>query len=59
MEPRYPFVAVDVSPDGMRVVTDVDLSPDDELIVSFQATPLGLWFDTGARVARLIRANRA
>jgi PilZ domain len=50
--------ALDVSPDGMLVATDVDLEPGENVFVSFRATELGLWFDTEARVARVIRGRR-
>ena len=49
---------LDVSPDGMRIASAIDLEPGDNLIVSFQATGLGLWFDTEATVTRLIRGRR-
>lgn len=51
-------LALDVSPDGMLVATDHDLAVGEGLIVSFCATPLGLWFDTRARVARIVRGRR-
>jgi hypothetical protein len=50
---------IDLSPGGMLVASDLDLDPGDDLIVSFQATSLGLWFDTEAKVARIIRGRRA
>lgn len=50
--------ALDVSPDGMLVVTDVDLEPGESVFVSFRATELGIWFDTEAEVARVIRGRR-
>ena len=50
--------ALDVSPDGMLVATDVELEPGENVFVSFRATELGLWFDTEARVARVIRGRR-
>ncbi len=49
---------VDVSPDGMRVMTDVELAPGENLYVSFRATETGIWFDTEAQVARVIRGRR-
>ena len=50
--------ALDVSPDGMLVATDVDIEPGENVFVSFRATALGIWFDTEARVARVIRGRR-
>ena len=50
--------ALDVSPDGMLVATDVELEPGENVFVSFRATDLGLWFDTEASVARVIRGRR-
>jgi hypothetical protein len=51
--------ALDVSPDGMLVSADVDdLELGENVFVSFKATELGLWFDSEARVARVIRGRR-
>jgi hypothetical protein len=50
--------AVDLSPDGMLVATDVDLEVGENVFVSFRATELGLWFDSEALVARTIRGRR-
>ena len=50
--------ALDVSPDGMLVATDVDVEPGENVFVSFRATELGLWFDTEADVARVVRGRR-
>jgi hypothetical protein len=50
--------ALDVSPDGMLVRCDADLALGEGLIVSFQATQLGLWFDSEATVARVVRGRR-
>lgn len=50
--------AIDLSPDGIRVATDADLQPGEGVIVSFQATRLGLWFDTQATVCRVERGRR-
>jgi PilZ domain len=50
--------ALDVSPDGMLVRTIRDVAPGDELIVAFQATELGIWFDAEAKVARVVRGRR-
>jgi hypothetical protein len=50
--------AIDLSPDGMLVMTIRDVAPGDELIVSFRATELGIWFDAEAKVARVVRGRR-
>lgn len=50
--------ALDVSPDGMLVSTEHDLEVGEGLIVSFKATQLGLWFDSEARVARIVKGRR-
>lgn len=50
--------ALDVSPDGMQVATDVALEEGENVFVSFRATELGIWFDTEASVARVIRGRR-
>lgn len=50
--------ALDVSPDGMLVATEHDLAIGESLIVSFRATQLGLWFDSEASVARIVRGRR-
>jgi hypothetical protein len=50
--------ALDISPDGMLVATDVDLEVGENVFVSFRATELGLWFDSEARVARVIHGRR-
>jgi hypothetical protein len=50
--------ALDLSPDGMLVATDIDLEPGENVFVSFRATELGLWFDTEASVARVVRGRR-
>jgi hypothetical protein len=50
--------AIDLSPSGMLVSTDRELEIGENMIVSFQATQLGLWFDTEATITRLIRGRR-
>lgn len=52
--------ALDLSPDGMLVATSFDLEPrvGENMLVSFRATELGIWFDSEARVARVIRGRR-
>lgn len=49
---------LDVSPAGMLISTDVEVEPGEGMLVSFRATELGLWFDTEARVARVIHGRR-
>jgi len=51
--------ALDLSPDGMRVSSESDLEIGESLIVSFKATQLGLWFDSEATVARIVKGRRA
>ena len=50
--------ALDLSPDGMLVKTDHDLEVGENLIVSFRATQLGLWFHSEATVARVVKGRR-
>lgn len=50
--------AIDLSPDGIRVATEVDLDPGEEVFVAFRATELDLWFYSEATVARMIRGRR-
>jgi hypothetical protein len=50
--------AIDLSPDGMLVSSEHDMAVGESLIVSFKATQLGLWFDTEASVARIIKGRR-
>jgi hypothetical protein len=49
---------LDLSPDGMlvRMAGDVDIG--EPLIVSFQTTALGLWFDAEAQVTRIVKGRR-
>lgn len=52
--------AIDVSPDGMLVATDVgDLEPGENVFVTFRATALDIWFDAEAKVRRIVRGRRA
>ncbi len=51
--------ALDVSPDGLLVRTyRRDIVLGDALLVSFQATDLGIWFDTDAEVTRIVKGRR-
>jgi hypothetical protein len=49
---------MDLSVDGMLVRSDVDARIGDHVVVSFQATPLGLWFDAEGTVTRIVRGRR-
>lgn len=50
---------IDVSADGMRVVLDdPDVKVGDALLVSFRATPFGIWFDVPGQVTRVIAGRR-
>ncbi len=49
---------LDLSADGMLVRTASDVTLGESLLVTFQATPLGLWIDAEAEVTRLIRGRR-
>jgi c-di-GMP-binding flagellar brake protein YcgR len=49
---------LDLSADGMLVRTSDDVKVGETMLVSFQATPLGIWFDTHAEVTRLVRGRR-
>lgn len=52
------YRALDLSPDGMFVASDIDLEPGENVLVTFKATELGLWFDTEATVARRVNGRR-
>jgi PilZ domain-containing protein len=49
---------VDLSPQGLLLVSDEPLERGAEVIVSFQATELSLWFDTQATVRRIVEGRR-
>jgi hypothetical protein len=49
---------IDVSPEGMLVLSDERLDAGTELVVSFQATELPIWFDTLAIVSRIVEGRR-
>jgi hypothetical protein len=49
---------LDVSPGGMLVMTMRDCAPGDDLLVSFRASDLGIWFEARAKVARVVRGRR-
>jgi hypothetical protein len=50
--------AIDLSPDGMCVMSIRDAEPGESLVVTFKATELGLWFDAEATIARVLRGRR-
>src|SRR5215472_8258479 len=50
--------AVDLSPAGMLILSDERLDENEELIVSFMATDIGIWFDTMATVSRVVEGRR-
>jgi hypothetical protein len=50
--------AIDLSPLGALVLSDDDLSPGTEVVVSFMTTDFPIWFDTRATVARVIEGRR-
>lgn len=50
--------AVDLSTDGMLLVSDVPVLTGDEVLVSFRVPGTDVWIDTGARVARTIHGRR-
>jgi hypothetical protein len=51
--------AIDLSPTGMLAIVDNPVAVGETVIVSFCATELGLWFDTDARITRVVRGRRA
>jgi hypothetical protein len=50
--------SVDLSPQGMLLVSDETIDPGVDLVVSFQATELPIWFDTLATVTRVVEGRR-
>jgi hypothetical protein len=50
--------ALDLSPEGMLVMCDDDAERGQELLVSFQATNLNLWFHAQAKIARVVAGRR-
>jgi hypothetical protein len=50
--------SVDLSPEGMLVLSDEPTDEGSELLVSFQATELPIWFDTSATVTRIVEGRR-
>jgi hypothetical protein len=49
---------VDLSAQGMLVLSDEGVDEGTSLVVSFQATELPLWFDTCATVTRIVQGRR-
>jgi hypothetical protein len=49
---------VDLSPQGMLVLSDERVEEGTSLVVSFQATELPIWFDTCATVTRVVQGRR-
>jgi hypothetical protein len=49
---------IDVSPQGMLVLSDEAVDEGTSLVVSFQATELPIWFDTCATVTRIVQGRR-
>jgi hypothetical protein len=49
---------MDLSIDGMLVRSDADAAPGDHVVITFQATPLGLWFDAEGTVTRIVKGRR-
>jgi hypothetical protein len=49
---------VDLSPQGMLLLSDEIIEEGSELVVSFQATELPIWFDTLASVTRIVEGRR-
>jgi hypothetical protein len=50
--------SVDLSPQGILVLSDEYLPCGAELVVSFQTTELPLWFDTRAILRRIVEGRR-
>lgn len=49
---------VDLSPQGMLVLSDERVEEGTELVVSFQATELPIWFDTFGTITRVVHGRR-
>jgi hypothetical protein len=50
--------AIDVSPDGILVMTIRDAAAGERVLVSFKATELGIWFDAQGTIARVVHGRR-
>jgi hypothetical protein len=49
---------LDLSPQGMLVMSDEGIVEGSQLLVSFMATELPIWFDTQATVTRIVQGRR-
>lgn len=49
---------VDLSPEGLLVLSDERVDEGTDLVVSFQATELPIWFDTCATLTRVVEGRR-
>ncbi len=49
---------LDVSSGGLLVRSHAEVRVGETVVVAFQATPLGLWFESQATVTRVIRGRR-
>jgi hypothetical protein len=49
---------VDLSPEGMLVLSDESVHEGLDLVVSFQATELPIWFDAAAKITRVVEGRR-
>jgi hypothetical protein len=49
---------LDLSPRGMLLLSDEQIDPGTDLVVSFQATELPIWFDTMATMVRVVEGRR-
>ncbi|WP_394829746.1 PilZ domain-containing protein [Pendulispora albinea] len=51
--------SIDLSPEGILVPSESDVSLGDELMVSFRASDFGILFAAQGRVARILEGRRA
>jgi hypothetical protein len=49
---------IDLSPQGMLVLSDERVEEGTDLVVSFQATELPIWFDACAKLTRVVEGRR-
>jgi PilZ domain len=49
---------LDMSPQGLLLLSDERVDEGMDLVVSFQATDLPIWFDTCAKVTRVVEGRR-
>jgi hypothetical protein len=49
---------LDLSPEGMLVLSDERVDEGTDLVVSFQATELPIWFDACAKITRIVEGRR-